>query len=299
MFMIDRITIYITDVVFEDIEERLDLTPYGVTKDESFIYASKYKNIRFRYIGRRLEITGSLHKFAKGNNYELFTYDEAKEALLELSDYTGISLERFIVSSIEIGVNMPMKNSPVKYIKILHSYKEKKFYPMTPLKESSEIRGYRCKLSEYDIKFYDKTYEVLKSDKIITDPPNILRYEIKLSRNQLKNLRMSKVTGKNLLSGLHKTFLKRAMNNIFNKIRFSDISINYSKMLQDDVKRYIFAVSNSYDRYLQYLKEFSGLKEHNKEVRRTKNFLKRITPLITGELEIELKEKFKSEMSKI
>ena len=297
--MIDRITIYVDDVAFEDIEERLDLTPHGVATDGSYIYASKYRNIRFKYIGRRLEISGSLHKFAKGNNYTLFTYDEAKKVLHELSDYTGISLERFIVSSIEIGVNMPMKNPPMKYIEILHSYKEKKFYPMPPLKESSKIRGYRCKLSEYDIKFYDKTYEVLKSDKKITDLPNILRYEIKLSRKQLKTFKLRNVTGKNLLIGIIRVSLKRIMNTIFNDILFSDISINYSKMLQDDVKRYIFAVSNSYDRYLQYLKEFSGLKEHNKEVRRTKNFLKRITPLITGELEIELKEKFKSEMSKI
>ena len=56
--MIDRITIYIDDVKFEDVEKRLGLTPSKVAEDESLIYSSLISNLRFTYKGNRLTITG-------------------------------------------------------------------------------------------------------------------------------------------------------------------------------------------------------------------------------------------------
>lgn len=64
--MIDRITIYINDVEFEDVETRLDLSPSGIAQDGSFKYASTIKNLKFTYAGKQLKIAGSLHKYAKG-----------------------------------------------------------------------------------------------------------------------------------------------------------------------------------------------------------------------------------------
>ena len=76
--MIDRIRIYINDVEFDDVETRLALSPSGIDKDGSFKYASTIRNLKFTYAGRQLKIAGSLHKYAKRNNYSLFTYEEAK-----------------------------------------------------------------------------------------------------------------------------------------------------------------------------------------------------------------------------
>ena len=106
--MIDRIRIYINDVGFEDVETRLDLSPSGIDKDGSFKYASTIKNLKFTYAGKQLKIAGSLHKYAKGNNYSLFTYEEAKNVLHELSDIIGIPLKRFVVTSMELGLNIKM-----------------------------------------------------------------------------------------------------------------------------------------------------------------------------------------------
>ena len=39
--MIDRITIYIDNVKFEDVEKRLGLTPSKVAEDESFVSSQK------------------------------------------------------------------------------------------------------------------------------------------------------------------------------------------------------------------------------------------------------------------
>ncbi|WP_455496506.1 hypothetical protein [Coprobacter sp.] len=303
--MIDRIKFYIDDVDLDTVKERLELRCSSkVAYDESERFEAEYKNLKIKYVGKRLQIEGSLHKFVKGNNYSLFTYEEAKEALCVLSKYIGISLELFIVSSIELAINIQMEKEIEKYLVILHSYKTHPFIYMPPMKGTSKLKGRKCHLAEYTIKFYDKTFEAIKKSRLPKDrwgevPKNLLRYEIQLSRKQLRNKGLMNVTGKNLLSPLHYTRFKRLMNSIFDEIIFDDITINYSGMLEDDVKRYIFAKSERYDSYLQYLKEEKGEKEYRKERRRTNELLKRIAPLSKGEFQSELESKLELAMSEI
>lgn len=301
--MIDRIKFYIKDVDFDDVEERLGLTPTGIAKDGSYNYSANIKNLRADYKGKCLWIDGSLHKYAKGNNYSLFTYEEAKTAIRELSEYVGICLDRFIVSKIELGLNLLMDNNSEQYLSILHSYKNHPFIYMSPYGKTSKLKGRECYFSEYQIKFYDKTFEAAKREKYKEErekiPANILRFELELYRNKLIDEGFRNVTGKNIQSPLHYTRFKKLLENIFTKIVFNDTLINYSSVLEDDVKRYIFATSDSYDHYLQYLRENIGEKEYRKEKRRTNILLKKISSLRKGELESELKSKFKLAMSKI
>ncbi|WP_270540334.1 hypothetical protein [Bacteroides zhangwenhongii] len=301
--MIDRIKFYIKDVDFDDVEKRLDLIPTSIAKDGSYNYSANINNLRVDYKGKCLWIDGSLHKYAKGNNYSLFTYEEAKIAIRELSEYVGISLEHFIVSKMELGLNLPISHNSERYLEILHSYKGHPFIYMSPYSKTSKLKGRECHFSEYQIKFYDKTFEAMKRERNKEErkkiPANILRFEIDLYRNKLSDEGFKNVTGKNLQSPLHYTRLKKLMERIFFGIVFNDISINYSSILEDEVKRYIFATSDGYDRYLQYLKEYIGKKEYRKEKRRTNNLFKKIAPLRKGELEAELKLKFKLAISKI
>lgn len=302
--MIDRIIFYIKDVDFDSIEGRLGLEPAGIAKDESIRYTAKLKNLNLTYIGRRLQIAGSLHKFIKGNNYSLLTYEEAMRALIELSEYVGISLERFVVSQMELGLNISMDKTIGKYLELPHSYKGHPFIYMSPLKGTSQLKGCKCVLSEYTIKFYDKTFEVIKSCKVPKEerdiiPTNMLRYEIALSRKQLKNEGFMNVTGKNLLSKLHYIRFKKLMNKMFDNVILNDMSINYSFLSEDEIKSYIFAISDTYNCYLQYIKEHKGELEYRKEIRKKNALIKKVTPLKTGELEIELKSKFKIAISEI
>lgn len=298
--MIDRITIYINDVEFEDVETCLDLSPSGIDRDGSYKYASTVENLKFTYAGRRLKIEGSLHKYRKGNNYSLFTYEEAKNVLIELSDTIGIPLNRFVVTSIELGLNIQLDKDVANYLHIICSYKSNRFIPMTPLKGTSKLKGCKCVFSEYSIKFYDKTFEAIRKGRIKREkvPVNLLRYEIQLSRKQLKSLGFTNVTGKNLLSPLHYIRFKRLMKRIFDKIIFSD-TVDYTGCLEDDIKRHIFVTSDKYDYYLQCLKDYFGEAEYRKERRRTNALLKRMSLLPKGELETELKFKFKIAISKI
>lgn len=301
--MIDRIAIYIENVELDDVKERLDLSPSGVAKDESLVYSSSVKNLKFEYKGRRLNITGSLHKYAKGDNYSLFTYDEAKRVLRELSEVVGVPLNRFVVFSIELGVNIQMDKEVEYYLKILRSYKLHPFIFMSPLKGTSKFKGSKCTFSEYVIKFYDKTFETIKRNRVPKDeryriPANLLRYEIQLSRKQLISLRFTNVTGQNLLSPLHYIRFKRLMKQIFAEIVFDDM-VDYTGCLEDDIKKHIFAMSDKYGYYLQCLKDYFGETEYRKERRRTNALLKRMSLLPKGELETELKSKFDIAISKV
>lgn len=298
--MIDRIRIYINEVEFEDVETRLDLSPSGIAKDGSYRYASTIKNLKVTYAGKQLKIKGSLHKYSKGNNYSLFTYDEAKKVLHELSDIIGIPLKRFVVTSIELGINIQMNKDVANYLHTIYSYKSNKFIPMAPLKGTSRQKGCKCMFSEYSIKFYDKTFEAIKKGRIKRDevPANLLRYEIQLSRKQLKNFGFTNVTGQNLLSPLHYTRFKRLMKQIFNKIVFDD-TLDYTGCLEDDIKKHIFVMSDKYLYYLQCLKDYFGETEYRKERRRTNELLKRMSLLPKGGLVTELKSKFEIAISKI
>ena len=295
--MIDRIRIYINDVEFDDVETRLALSPSGIDKDGSFKYASTIRNLKFTYAGRQLKIAGSLHKYAKGNNYSLFTYEEAKNVLHELSDIIGIPLNRFVVTSMELGLNIQLDKDVVNYLHTINSYKSNRFISMTPLKGTSKLKGCKCVFSEYSIKFYDKTFEAIKKGRIKREevPANLLRYEIQLSRKQMKSLGFTNVTGKNLLSPLHYTRFKRLMKRIFDKIVFVD----YTGCLEHDIKKHIFVMSDKYGYYLQCLKDYFGEAEYRKERRRANELLKRMSSLPKGGLETELKSKFETAISKI
>lgn len=66
-------------------------------------------------------------------------------------------MDKFIVTNIEIGVNLKMSEDPMNYINdIIGKYP---FSPMKLLAYTSRINGTFCNLSGYDIKFYDKTFE--------------------------------------------------------------------------------------------------------------------------------------------
>lgn len=298
--MIDRITIYINDVELDDVKDRLSLSLSGIAKDESYKYASTIKNLKISYEGRQLKIKGSLHKYANGNNYSLFTYEEAKNVLHELSDIIGVSLNQFIVTSIELGLNIQLDAEVERYLNILHSYKLRPFIMMSPLKGTSKLKGKKCVFSEYSIKFYDKTFEAIKKGRIKREevPANLLRYEIQLSRKQLKSSGFTNVTGQNLLSPLHYTRFKHLMKQIFNEIIFNDM-VDYTGCLEDDIKKHIFAISDKYSYYLQCLKDYFGETEYRKERRRTNALLKRMSSLPKGKLETELKSKFNAAISKI
>ena len=331
--MIDRIKFYV-DVDFGLVEKHIELVEKHpelkclnfVKKGEDYsgsvIFEAKIGNIKIKYIGNRLYVEGSLHKAIKGNNYGLFTYDEAKETLSDLITIIvfpdksisekSIS-EKSIVTSIEVGVNMIMDHDSMKYIDVLNNYKAHPFIYQAPLPGTKRLKSRKCYFTEYAIKFYDKTFEASRDKNFVSStvfpkfvekekiPKNILRYELsfKIKKNFYKNFGGKKLTVASLINNKkhYARFVSR-LNRILRDIQFNDI-YNFAEMSAEDVKRCIFVLSDGYSKYLSYIKEHFGEKEYRKVIRSDKGFLKKISPLKTGIYEKELKDKFAEAISKI
>lgn len=313
--MIDKITFYINDVDIDALEKKLrkggELDVVGI---DWIRRVSKYgcylrdKNIFIKINGatNKLQGYGSLHKFAKGNNYSTFTAQEAINAIIEIGEMMGISLDRFIITCIEIGVNIQMSKDPMRYINMVHSYgktKKRQFIYMRPLKKSSQLRGRLCQFTEYAIKFYDKTFEAehpLSVDKRALIPTNILRYEIELHPKQyfmtgFKNIKP--LTATNLLNPrLYSRFVK-ILREVFERTELRDLGENHKEKSFEEIKNYIFVMSDGYNLYRTFIEEYrlkdkEGAKEYKAIKKLKKSLEKEFEPLKATENVLELKSKF-------
>lgn len=308
--MIDRIKMYIKDFDFHDIEK---FEPYrvGIDKSGAEIWEFKDKNLKFRYAGTTLRIAGSLHKFAHEHNYNTFTYAEMVNVLLYLEEKLRVPLNKFHITSVEVGVNLLLEESPMKYIETLYEYKCNRFFPLRPMSGSSAVKGCVCSMSEYPIVFYDKMIEFFKKNQVkkadrIKYPSNVLRYEVRLSRKQLRNFGLENTTADKLLTRGGRITCLWALRSIMEEIVFVDRSIDYTKIhrkypktLHNTVKEYTFVTSDGFSRYLDYLREQAGEDACKKAKKNKANLLKKLRPFLLGKYEKELKRKFAEEISKI
>lgn len=315
--MIDKITFYIEDVDIYELEKKLrkegGLDVVGIDWVRS---VSKYgcylkdKNIFIKINGatNKLQGYGSLHKFAKGNNYSTFTAQESINTIKDIGELMGIALDRFIITCIEIGVNMPMTKDPMRYIDMVHSYGRKtkrKFIYMRPLKKNSKLKGKLCQFTEYAIKFYDKTFEagypLSKEQKEIISS-NILRYEIELHPKQYymidtKHNKASTLTAKELLEPHYYARFAKILEEVFERTELRDLGKNHEGKSLEEIKNYIFVMSDGYNLYRNYIKEYrldekESAKEY-KDIKKLKRFLeKEFEPLKETENVLELKSKF-------
>jgi len=316
--MIDNIRFYVKDVNIDEIEknlwrygaieEELDLVGLdrkrGVSKEGAILNNAISITIQLAKNGTYiLRGHGSLHKFAKGNNYFLFTIHEARKAIHDLGLTLGISLERFVITNMEFAVNMQMKKDPMQYIDTIRKYRVYPFIYMKSLYKSSKLKGKVCKFTDYEIKFYDKTFEATHRNSHLEDivPTNILRYEIACSRKKLKELGLKNVTAEKLCveKSLHYRRLKKVLEQTLSKVVFYDVALDYTKTMPDGeklsddmIKDYIFAMSDDYDSFLYYLKARYGEPQYKKEKTKQNTSIKKMKPFVTNEHIVEVKSKF-------
>ncbi|MDR1717346.1 MAG: hypothetical protein LBS20_16050 [Prevotella sp.] len=305
--MIDKIVFYIKDVDLDALEKRIpdiDSIGYDKIRDVDIRGTTLRDAITIKVDGAyKLKGYGSLHKFAKGNNYSPFTINEAKKAIIDLGELIGIPLDKFVVTNIEFAVNMQMGKDPMQYINTIKYYRVYSFIYMKSLYKSSKLKGKVCKFTDYEIKFYDKTFEATHRNTPLKGivPVNILRYEIACSRKKLKQLGLKNVTAEKLCldKSLHYAKFKKELQRTLDKIKFHDMALDYAKKMPDGeklddntIKNYIFAMSEDYDFYLDYIKAIKGEKEYKKEKKAKNALIKKMQPFVTNEHINELKFKF-------
>lgn len=316
--MIDNIRFYVNDVDVDEIEknlwrygaieEELDLVGLdrkrGVSKEGAILNNAISITIQLAKNGKYiLRGHGSLHKFAKGNNYSLFTINEARKAIYDLGLTLGIALEQFVITNMEFAVNMQMKKDPMQYIDTIRKYRVYPFIHMKSLYKSSHLKGKVCKRTDYEIKFYDKTFEATHRNKHLEKevPINLLRYEMACSRKKLKQLGLKNVTAEKLCieKSLHYRRLENVLEEILSKVVFHDVALDYTKKMSDGeklsddiIKDYIFAMSEDYESFLYYIKARYGEPRYKKEKTKKNASIKKMKPFVTNEHIMEIKSKF-------
>ncbi|MGY6521411.1 MAG: hypothetical protein ACXIUD_06765 [Mongoliitalea sp.] len=141
-------------------------------------YAAQLKNLFIKMTASKLIVMNSWHKFYKGNNYSEFIWDELQECMRVLEGYFGEYFWDSRITKMTVGLNF---NCDVaKFVDSLISYKGKPMEPMRP-RDSRKIYGKRFVSSYFNLKVYDKQFEVLKDNRIHIPPTLRVEKEMKLT----------------------------------------------------------------------------------------------------------------------
>lgn len=142
---------------------------------------AKYRDMRFILSpcirgGFSCFMSGSLHKYAKGDNYSDFSYSDLSDTLDNITENHFLALENTNIHGMEIGVNIELPYSPEIVFKKAVCHQRKPFEHMN----SKDKRiGVACTHTDYAIKLYDKGYQCKIENKYI------LRYEVKVFRQRM------------------------------------------------------------------------------------------------------------------
>lgn len=160
------------------------------------VYYTSGKEARFDCIyltirGKGVRVSGSLHKFyyrattGKADNSGIFTMEQAKEAFGILSEKLGVSFDRGVLTSYEIGLNLSVRDNPDEYIKkalsVSRALKPALFEDANYLDNKQKTTRKDKDRRKY-YKIYNKTYQVKKSQGI--EIPNTLRIETAYRRQR-------------------------------------------------------------------------------------------------------------------
>lgn len=179
-------------------------------------FESEYKGLRVILYYDKIQISNSLHKFYKGNNYSDFTHSELTNAIQGICQMFEIEAEYWEIKKLEFGFNIFTLKPAKEYIALFLKYKEREFEKM---KHKQIDYGRKCFLSEYALKIYDKSLQckVMNSVKI---SDKILRVEF--CYNQRRKLPKQIKTLADLMDKDKFKELYKDLNEAFTKVIYND-----------------------------------------------------------------------------
>lgn len=252
----------------------------GMSGETYFINDRHLKKIRVKYhpSSKKVCVSGSLHKYLKGNNYTCFRGSEIKIAVHTLADYLKVDLNEptLKITKIEIAVNVETDKPPLKYCNCLVAYKKTLFENCSPARRKIDKWGKIAKLTDFSIKFYDKyiqtnltTHSTYK-DTIADCKNNLLRYEISYFRTD-KFPYLSK-----LESLYQPNFLRKAETRLTECFRHFKKQCRYDTIANPQEAYLIYAFTSSL--FIEDYLEKLPVKERKALKRKHKNLLKKHAP---------------------
>jgi len=204
------------------------LTPMEeATGEIHFPKFAEYQNLRFKISeSNRVEITGSLHKYWKGENYSNFTFSELQKSIRDLCVKFNINPLGAYLGGFEFGVNVSPQFNPFEFCENVIAYKNESF---SKFRTNKKIQiGFEAQKQQYSVKVYDKGKQYLKEE-------NILRFEIKVLKMEfLKRINVSRLGDLTKPEVLNQ--LGELLNEMFgecivsDKVRTSDLTVTELKI---------------------------------------------------------------------
>jgi len=168
----------------ENPHERIDM----VTGEISFY--GKINNLRIRQTSQRISLEGSLAVFYFHQNYDTLTLSSTESAINEVCDLLHLSIKEAPVVRIDFGTNILLNRPLLNYFDCLGEL------PRFKKSEMCDRETISYKNSQLELIFYNKIKELKKNKISISDHligKNLLRYEIRLTKNLSKQLHRPKI----------------------------------------------------------------------------------------------------------
>lgn len=137
---------------------------------------AEYQNLRFKiYDSDRVFVSGSLHKyFNEGvHNHNLFTLDDLYSVIKDIAYKFGFHERNTWITQVEVGLNLWVSIEPQDIVNSLFMYPYQPFIRVMP--NDGHIK--KCRMSQVEIKGYDKTKQCRLSHKVF-------RFEMKVLKMQ-------------------------------------------------------------------------------------------------------------------
>ncbi len=252
-------------------------------------------HIRRRYDA--LEAYLSMHKFKeslqgfKGNHTD-FCFSEYFETIGYLCELIKCHPLETYIMKMENALNIDVDESAIFYINSVKSFKyTTEFIPMI---SNHKKYGVKCFLSEYNIKFYDKTFESLFNQGLLIPNRNILRFETQYKRNKpfKKTVQtLQDLLDKNKVYCLGKQLLKK-----FNQVHFDEVYHSDDLTAQERQLIYAGVSANFWNNEIAIDKEFA--RKLRAEYRYIQRYLRQ--PKIGNvSTKLYLKDKIESKIEKL
>lgn len=245
-------------------------------------YQARLDNLLVRLRGHQLTIVNSIHKFYYSNNYSDFFLIDFRDAIESLSNVLNIDIRKAEVKNIEYGCNINWKKRKDIYENLI-GYNRGFFYPMT---KRGKRYGAKLIATDYEVKMYDKQYEVRTDDGLSIHP--VLRFEKKvrymryLRRKGIRVKTVDDLTKQKIWKALSKDLLATYRSVIKKPIvDLNKLSLQQMKEVavieHESISKHIRKNDNStYRRYIRNCEQISDTTQYNELQKKIKKKLKQL-----------------------
>ena len=148
-------------------------------------YKTSVNNLDLRLKGRTIKCNNSLQKWYMGNNYELFTYSQVVKALSKLNKILPFNIYEANIHYLAVGTIIEEEAKPILDTWLSLNGKQ----PESMLGNNKQY-GKKFYLTDYNVKGYDKTFEVKTHERIKLNKP-LFRFELEIYTRNLNKRKNS------------------------------------------------------------------------------------------------------------